>query len=60
LPAGKQTAQTFACGAYDTARPSSGYYVDGTYSVAISGQYVGISKVGKLGAQSLVADENEP
>jgi hypothetical protein len=60
LPASKQTAQTFACGAYDTAKPSAGYYIDGTYSVSINGQYVGISKVGELGAQTLVADENEP
>jgi hypothetical protein len=60
LPATKQSSQTFACGAYDTAKPSSGYYVAGTYSVAINAQYVGISKVGKLGAQTLVADENEP
>jgi hypothetical protein len=55
------TVEAFGCGAYDTATAatSTGYYA-GTYSVSISSQYVGILKIGKLGAQTVVAEEKEP
>jgi hypothetical protein len=60
LPIDNQTVEAFGCGAYDLATSTSGYYVAGTYSVSISGEYVGILKVGKLGAQTVVAEEKEP
>ena len=60
LPIDNQTVEAFGCGAYDLATSTSGYYVTGTYSVSISGEYVGILKVGKLGAQTVVAEEKEP
>jgi hypothetical protein len=60
LPIDNQTVEAFGCGAYDVGTSTSGYYVDGTYSVSISDQYVGILKVGKLGAQTIVAEEKEP
>jgi len=60
LPIDNQTVETFGCGAYDTATGTTGYYVAGTYSVTISDQYVGILKVGKLGAQTVVAKEKQP
>jgi hypothetical protein len=60
LPIDNQTVEAFGCGAYDTATATTGYYVAGTYSVSISDQYVGILKVGKLGAQTVVAEEKQP
>jgi hypothetical protein len=59
LPIGKPAVETFGCGAYDTATGTAVYYVAGTYSVTISDQYIGILKAGKLGAQSVVAEEKE-
>ncbi|MGO9659873.1 MAG: hypothetical protein ACLQVK_01325 [Acidimicrobiales bacterium] len=52
--------QTFGCGAYDTASGTSGYYVAGSYAVTISDQFIGILEAGKLGAQSIVAEEKQP
>ena len=60
LPIDNQSVETFGCGAYDTATATSGYYVTGTYAVAISNQYIGILKAGKLGAQTVVAEEKQP
>ncbi len=55
-----QSLETFGCGAYDTATATSGYYVSGTYAVTISERYIGILKAGKLGAQTVVAEEKQP
>ena len=60
LPIDNQSVETFGCGAYDTATGTSGYYVAGTYAVTISNQYIGILKAGKLGAQTVVAEEKQP
>ena len=54
-----QAVEAFGCGAYDTATDSAGYYA-GTYSVSISNQYVGLLKIGKRGAQTVVAEEKQP
>ncbi len=55
-----QSVETFGCGAYNTATGTSGYYVTGTYAVTISSRYIGILKAGKLGAQTVVAEEKQP
>jgi hypothetical protein len=60
LPIDNQTLETFGCGAFDTATGTAGYYVAGTYAVTISEQYIGILKVGKMGAQTVVAKEKQP
>lgn len=60
LPIDNQTVETFGCGAYDTATGTSGYYVAGTYAVTVSEQYIGILRAGKLGAQTVVAEEKQP
>jgi len=60
LPIDNQSVEAFGCGAHDTATGSSGYYVTGTYAVTISNQYIGILKAGKLGAQTVVAEEKQP
>ena len=51
--------QTFGCGAYSTSSRSS-YYVAGSYATTISDQNAGILRVGKGGAESLVAYEKQP
>jgi hypothetical protein len=60
LPIKNGTVETFDCGAYGTASGTSGYYVSGTYAVSISNVYVGILRAGKLGAQTVVAEEKQP
>ena len=51
------SVQTFGCGALHSL---SGYYIAGTYAATISDQYVGILRVGKDGAQTVVAREKQP
>jgi hypothetical protein len=52
--------ETFGCGAYDTAKGTTGYYVAGTYATTISDKYVGILRAGSNGAQTVVAEERQP
>ena len=52
--------ETFGCGAYSTSSGGSGYYVAGTFATTISEQNAGILRVGKAGAESLVAYEKQP
>jgi hypothetical protein len=52
--------EAFGCGAYDTTSGTSGYYVAGTYAVSISDRFIGILEAGKLGAQTVVAEEKQP
>jgi hypothetical protein len=59
-PVAGRTAETFGCGAYNTATGTAGYYVAGTYAVTISDQYIGILEAGKLGAQTVVVEEKQP
>jgi hypothetical protein len=59
-PAETGGAETFGCGAYSTSSGGSGYYVAGTFATTISEQNTGILRVGKAGAESLVAYEKQP
>jgi len=56
----ENSVQTFGCGAYNTSTGTSGYYVAGTYATTISDQYAGVLRVGKNGAQTVVAVEKQP
>jgi hypothetical protein len=53
-------AETFGCGAYSSSSLSSGYYLAGTFATTISDQNAAILRVGKAGAESLVAFEKQP
>jgi hypothetical protein len=56
----KNDVQTSGCGAYSISSGTSGYYVAGSFATTISDQNAAILRVGKAGAESLVAYEKQP